>query len=214
MKIGKYKGLNAKEIPVSVTEEDVERVLANEQRMNSVIVQKEGQRIRILQKLDDDFAKDFSEYDTLKAWKEAIYEELFNQRFDDAEAELSQELLKQVLADSDIPVDSEIRDYLYEELYEDLIAHISSIHLDLDGFAQKTGRTAQQVLEELKEEADFSVRSQMALHEIARLEGITVSPDEVSEYLEGDEDEEEAEAIADELLMEAALAFIREHAVL
>ena len=214
MKIGNYKGLHASFPEIKVTEEDIEKVLKNEQRINSIIIQRDGTKIRVLQKLDDDFAKDFSEYDTLAEWKEAIHEELYEMREEEAEEALNQALLEQVLADSDIPVDTEIREMLFEDAYEELIERINSMHLDMAEYAKRTGRTEEEIIGNLQQEVDFSIKSQTLLHAIAKTEGITVSPEEIAEYLDGDEDDEEIEALADELVMDAALALIKEAAVI
>ena len=209
-----YIGLHAVRRSVEVTDAEVEQVLKNEQRINSVILQRDGKRIRVLQKLDDDFARDFSIYDTLDDWKDAIADELYDQREEEAEEELVEDLLCQIAKRAQICPDEELCRGLYEEMLQEQMAHIASLHLDLEEYAEKTGRSPEDILNGLKEDAAFSVCAQTILHQIAHDQKLTVSEEEVGAYLEGNEDAFERDAIRDELLMDAAMDFVLAHAVI
>lgn len=180
------------------------------------------------QPLDDDFAKDFSEYDTLSDWKDAIREELTLRKETSAYEKLSREILSAIISNSEIPIDEEIRAEMAEELYDDFLYSLEENRMTVETYCQRSGYTEDEIWQQKLCEAARSIQEQNVLHAIASRESIEVSEEELREELcliavEEEEDidefcsslgEEELEGIADQLLMNKTLKFVIKHAVL
>lgn len=161
--------------------------------------------LRCLQPMDDSFARDFSSYDTLREWEEAIRDELQSYKDDKIYDQICRALIRIIASRSELSVDPELRDAIADELYQDFLYRIRSSHLELPDYLKRTGQTEEGLEKKYREKAEESIRSQLILHEVARLEGLTVSEEEAAEFLDEDTDDEDAEAIRDELLMDKAM---------
>ena len=189
-----------------------------------------------VQPIDDDFALDFSEYGTLQEWKDALLQELFTDRAEDAALQEQEALLDRIIADSDIPADASLAQAVADEMYEDLLYDIRASHLELEDYLKHTGRTVESLRREQYEEAVLLIRRQAVLHAVAEAEQITASREELDERLceiaceeglldraDGNLsgsaawpdffDEEEIEAIEDELVMDKSMEFLMHAAV-
>ncbi len=232
MKLGNYKGLHVRQASLDVRESEIDNVFARVQRMNAVIVHvDDGDNIRKIlesQPIDDDFALDFSEYDTIGEWREAVRAELEQQRSISAEEKMQRELLSMIIADSDIPVESDLAEEIRQILYDELLMDLEENGISLEMYLNRTGTTEDQVWESKMDEALFAIRSESVLRAIAEREGLTVLPNEVADEIvamaaEEDEDpaeladeldDEDLDAVWDELLMGKAMGFVMDHAVI
>jgi trigger factor len=229
MKLGQYKGIHARRPNIKVTEQDIEKVLKKKQKEFSLVITVDDQPARIeYQPLDDDFAKDFSEYDTLAEWKSAICENLTRRKETSAYNRLSRDILSAIIADSEIPIDDEIWQELTEELFEDFLYALEENGMTQEVYCQRSGYTIEGVRKLKENEALRSIQEQSVLHAVALEEHLTVTAEELTEELcilaeeEGEEaddfceslGEEEVESIADSLLMNKAMDLILEHAIL
>ncbi len=231
MRLGKYKGLHVRQPDLTVQEEEIDNVLKRMQRRNAVIVHIDnGENIRRIlenQPIDDDFARDFSDCDTLDELRNVIREELEERRYISSEEKIQRELLAAVIADSDISVDSDtiqdVADTLYDELLDDLYAN----GITPESYLKRRNMTEVQLLKEQEDEAELALKSEAVLRAIADREKIAVLPDELADelrlmaeedgedpasYIDSFDDKELAE-IQDEMLLEKAMDFIIEHAV-
>lgn len=179
------------------------------------------------QELNDDFARDFSEYDTLEDWRSAIREDLAERHETSAYQRLTKELLEQIIANSDIPVDAGLKQELSEELYEDFLWDLEDSGMTFEKYCRRTGKNKKQIRAEKEAEAEQIIRQQSVLHAIANREHLAASDEELAGEIavmaaeEGEAEEafadmlgdEEIDAIADRLQMEKAMEFILEHVI-
>lgn len=185
-------------------------------------------RIPEYQPIDNDFAKDFSEFDTLSEWREEIYEQIRARREASSYEKLARELLGRIIADSEIPIDEELKQEISMELYEDFLYSLEENGMTLETYCKRSGLTKKQIRASKDEEAIRSIQEQYVLHAVANKENLQISEEELSRELcelaaeEGEDidvfikmlGEEELESIADQLQMNKAMEFIFEHAIL
>ncbi len=111
MKLGNYKHLKAVFPDTAVSEEEVLQTLKQMQIRHSLLIPvphaPENHRKRILQPLDDEFAKDFSEFDTLAALKNSIFEQISERKEETAQEALCDALLTQIIEDSVLKLNPE-----------------------------------------------------------------------------------------------------------
>lgn len=184
-------------------------------------------RIPEYQEVNDDFARDFSEYDTLADWRSAIREELAERHEVSAYQKLTKNLLEQIIASSEIPVDADLKEELAGELYEDFLCELENSGMTLEKYRKRTGKDEAEIYAEKEAEAEQIIRQQSVLHAIANKEHLRISDEALAEEIaslaveEGEDPEifaemlgdEEIESIADQLLLDLTMEFILEHVV-
>lgn len=134
--------------------------------------------------VNDDFAKDVSEFDTLKELKADIKKKLTENAKQRTKQEFENAVLEQVsdLAKVEIP-DCMIEDRC-ESLANDFAYRLKSQGMELNTYLQYTGLTEDAFKNQFKDRAESQVKMSLALAEIAKKEKIEVSDKDVEKELE------------------------------
>ena len=144
--------------------------------------------------LDDDFAKDVSEYDTLDELKDSIRNNIKTNLDKQAEQKVENDLMDQVIANMKADIPDAMVDSRIDELVQDFEYRISQQGLKLADYLKYMGMNIEQFRAQFKEQADKQVKMRLAMEAIVAKEGITASDEEF---------EEEVKRIADGYKMEA-----------
>ncbi len=144
--------------------------------------------------LDDDFAKDVSEYDTLDELKESIRNNIKTNLDKQAEQKVENDLMDQVITNMKADIPDAMVDSRIDELVQDFEYRISQQGLKLADYLKYMGMNIEQFRAQFKEQADKQVKMRLAMEAIVAKEGITASDEEF---------EEEVKRIADAYKMEA-----------
>ena len=144
--------------------------------------------------LDDDFAKDVSEYDTLDELKDSIRNNIKTNLDKQAEQKVENDLMDQVIANMKADIPDAMVDSRIDELVQDFEYRISQQGLKLADYLKYMGMNIEQFRAQFKELADKQVKMRLAMEAIVAKEGITASDEEF---------EEEVKRIADAYKMEA-----------
>ena len=144
--------------------------------------------------LDDDFAKDVSEYDTLDEQKDSIRNNIKTNLDKQAEQKVENDLMDQVIANMKADIPDAMVDSRIDELVQDFEYRISQQGLKLADYLKYMGMNIEQFRAQFKEQADKQVKMRLAMEAIVAKEGITASDEEF---------EEEVKRIADAYKMEA-----------
>ena len=144
--------------------------------------------------LDDDFAKDVSEYDTLDELKDSIRNNIKTNMDKQAEQKVENDLMDQVIANMKADIPDAMVDSRIDELVQDFEYRISQQGLKLADYLKYMGMNIEQFRAQFKEQADKQVKMRLAMEAIVAKEGITASDEEF---------EEEVKRIADAYKMEA-----------
>lgn len=129
-------------------------------------------RVPEYQPLDDDFAKDFSEYDTLADWKDAIRHQLEESRMDDAQEKTSDDILTSIIETSEIPINEELKEELAEDFFEDFRDQLKERGLTPEDYYQRTGKEEKDMRKRYDKQAVRTIQEQSILHAIAEKEDI------------------------------------------
>ena len=136
-----------------------------------------------LQEVDDDFARDFSDYDTKEELIRALRGSLLEDQEEREASRVEQELLTQLIDSSELQLDEEILQNLqkeYESEFEDRLAEQS---LTMEEFLSRTGKTRSDVEDNCREEAVRTLSETMVLNAVAEAEGLSVSKKELKASL-------------------------------
>ncbi|MDO4281041.1 MAG: trigger factor [Peptococcaceae bacterium] len=177
MKLGEEKDLN-----LSFPEEYHAKDLAGADVVFTVKVN--AIKRKELAPVDDDFAKDVSDFDTLDEYKANLREEMETQRKEAAQNQYKSKIAEKVTADSDVVappsmVEKESENYLNEMTY-----NLRAQGIEMEQYYQLTHTTEEDVKKEFTERAEASVKQQLVLAEIAERENIEVSEEELDAEFE------------------------------
>lgn len=172
MKVGETK-----DIPLTFPEEYHAEDLAGQEVVFTVTV-KDIKR-KALADLDDEFAKDVSEFDTLDEYKEDIRKELTKQVEESTQNQYKNKITEKVVEDSDVIapqslVEKETDNYINEMAYS-----MRNQGIELEQYLQLTGGDMEGLRGEFKKRAEESVKATIVLEAIAEAENITVDEEEV-----------------------------------
>ena len=147
-----------------------------------------------LPELDDDFAKDVSEYDTLDELKDSIRKGIQTNHEKQAEQSVENDLIDQVVGGMKADIPDAMIESRIEELVQDFQYRISQQGLKLEQYLQYMGMTMDQFKEQFREQADKQVKMRLAMEAIVAKESIEATEEEF---------EAEIKRIADAYQMEA-----------
>ena len=173
--------------------------------------------------LDDEFAKDVSEFDTLAEYKADVKAKIEKRNEDKAESEVGNALALALMEKLEGEIPAPMFDAEVENMVRDYDARLRQNGLDLNTYFKFTGLTLETLREQMRPQAEQQVKVRLALERIAELEALTVSDEEIeAEYTSISNaynvplDEVKKMILADDLkadiLVGSAMKFVRENA--
>ena len=174
--------------------------------------------------LDDDFAKDVSEFDTLDAYKADIKAKIAERHKKEADNAVEEQLIK-ALGEKLV---CDIPECMFENEVENFVRNYDNRlrmqGLDLSTYFQYTGMNLDTLRKNMRPDAERQVKTRLALEKIAALENLEATAEEIeAEYarlaeaynMEADKIKAAvaADAIADDLKVKKAIDLVKEKAV-
>ena len=161
--------------------------------------------------LDDEFAKDVSEYDTLDELRASIRKEMEERNAKQADAQVENDLVDQVVA----TLQGEIPEAMYESRMDDMIRdfeyRLSQQGLKMDMYLQYMGQTMETFRASFKEQAEKQVKMRLALEAVAAKANLQASDEDFDAEIKRIADqykmeEDKVRALVDEKAVKADLA--------
>ena len=175
--------------------------------------------------LDDEFAKDVSEFDTLKELKESIKEKQQKQNDERAKYETQDAVMKAVCENVKVDIPSGMIETETENMLKDMEQRLSYQGLKLDQYLQMMGKTREEMQKEYEPQAIEAIKSRLAIEAVIKAEKIEVADIDIEEKMKemaknyGRENDEEflknenvRNYIKEGLTSEKALEFLVENA--
>ena len=175
--------------------------------------------------LDDEFAKDVSEFDTLKELKESIKEKQQKQNDEKAKYETQDAVIKAVCENVEVEIPSGMVEMEIDNMLKDIEQRMSYQGLKLEQYLQMMGKTEAEMRKEYEPQAIEGIKSRLALEAVIKAEKIEATDEEVDEKLKemaknyGKENDEEflknenvRKYIKEGLTSEKAIEFLVENA--
>ncbi len=132
-----------------------------------------------LPKLDDDFAKDVSEFNTLEELKNSIKEKLEEENSRRAKNETGEAVLKAICDKVEIDIPSGMIESEVDNMVSDVEQRLSYQGLDLTTYLQYMGKTLEEFRKEYEEQAGIAVKNRLVLEAIIKEEKIEVDEKDV-----------------------------------
>ena len=136
-----------------------------------------------LPELDDEFAKDVSEFDTLEELKNSIKEKLETENKNKEKYETEENAIKAVCDGTEIDIPSGMVDTEIDNMLKDIETRLSYQGLNMKQYLQMVGKTEEEMRNEYAEQAKTSVKSRLVLEAIVKAEKLEAEDEEVSEKI-------------------------------
>ena len=137
-----------------------------------------------LPELDDEFAQDVSEFDTLAEYKEDVKNKLQQQKEDQAKRDKEDEAIRKIVDKSKMEIPEPMIAMQVDNIVNDFATRISQQGLSMEQYMQFSGATIDSLKEQVRPDAIERIQSSLVLEEIAKVENIEVSDEEVDQELE------------------------------
>lgn len=169
-------------------------------------------REKILPELDDDFASDASEFDTLEELRADIREKVGTALGSRAEEDFRIAAIDAAVAEATVEVPDELATARAGERWERMERQLAQRGMDPDAFLQMQGKTREELIEETKPDAEKELKREAVVTAIAAAEGIEVSEEEMVEALEHSAEHERTtpEKLLERLRQNGRDAMVRE----
>ena len=133
--------------------------------------------------VDDEFAKDVSEFDTLDEFKKDLGEKLKARRQEQADRDFEAAVIDALIEKLECDVPQAMVDYRADKMLEDYANRIQSQGIGFDNYLKMMGMTLDELRAQSKTTAERNVRSDLALEAVAAAEGIEATDDDVDEEI-------------------------------
>ena len=133
--------------------------------------------------IDDDFAQDVSDFDTLDEYKADLKKKIAERKEAEAKRKKETEAIEKIVADSKMDIPQAMIDTQVTRMAEDFAQRLQQQGLSLEMYFKYTGLTAEKILDDMKPEAVKRIQNSLVLEAVAKAENIQVSDDEFNAEL-------------------------------
>ncbi|MBV1818245.1 trigger factor [Anaerosalibacter bizertensis] len=179
--IGKKKGEEV-EVKVNFPEDYFEESLKGKEAIFKVTINEIKEKE--LPELDDEFAKDVSEFDTLDEFKESIKEKLEEDMKNKEKVEQEGKVIDKVVEMSEVDIPEVMVDNQIQNEMGQLDYSLRMQGLSIDQYFELTNTDIEDFKEQIKPEAEKRVKTELVLEEIAKVEKIEVENEDIDKELE------------------------------
>lgn len=172
-----FKAGEETEVNVSFPEDYGKAELANKPALFKVKVNEI--KVKELPALDDEFAKDVSEFDTLEAYKDDIRKKLVEKAEHKAKHETEDKIIEKVVEAAIIDVPKVMVEKHIDSLVYDFNMRLRYQGLELQKYLEIMGMDMSTFREQFSNRAEKEVRTQLVLEKVGQIENVSATEDEV-----------------------------------
>lgn len=136
-----------------------------------------------LPELDDEFAKDVSEFDTLDELKADLKKQISERKEANAKTDYENQLIEQVVENMKVEIPECMNKQKCDEMIQDYSYRLQMQGLDLNTYLQYLGQTMEQFREQFMDGAKQQVKVKLALDAIVKAENIEATEEEIAEEI-------------------------------
>ncbi len=152
-----------------------------------------GIKAKELPELNDEFAEEVSDFDTLDEYKEDLKKKLAADKQTGLDNARQEEIIKKAVENATMDIPEQMVDFQARQMVNEYAQRLEMQGLSMDMYMKFTGQTAEQLQDSFKEQAKTRIENSLVLEAIADKEAVEVTEDDVKE---------EMEKIADQYKME------------
>lgn len=137
-----------------------------------------------LPELDDEFASEVSEFDTLAEYKEDMKKQLTEQKETAAKSAKEDAVIDAIIEDAKIDVPDAMIETQQRQIVNDFAQRLQMQGMNIDQYFQFTGLTPEKMMEQVKPQAEKRIKSRLVLEAIVEAEKIEATEDEYQAELD------------------------------
>ena len=137
-----------------------------------------------LPELDDEFASDVSEFDTMEEYREDLKKQLTKQKEETAEEEKGDKVVEAIIASSQMDIPEAMIETQQRQMAEDFARRIQMQGLSFEQYLQFSGLTRADFMEQMKPQTLKRIQSRLVLCAIAKAENIEATEEEYQEEIQ------------------------------
>ncbi|MCD8156047.1 MAG: trigger factor [Clostridiales bacterium] len=178
-----------------------------------------------LPELDDEFAQDVSEFDTVDEYKASVKTKVEERKAGDAKRAQQEEALQKIVEKSKMDIPAAMIDTQCENMINQFAQQMAQQGLSMEQYFQFSGSTMDQLKEQVRPDAESRIKNELVLDAIAKAENIEITDEDIdaelesmaamyqmeAEQLKGYMGEEEKENMKLDLASRKALEFVTEN---
>lgn len=136
-----------------------------------------------LPEIDDEFAAEVSEFDTLEEYKADVKAKIKEQKAAEGKAKQEDQVVEQAVKNATYELPEAMVETQAEQMANDFAQRMQSQGLTMEQYFQFTGTTAEQMMEDLKPQAVKRIETRLVLEAIAKAENIEISDEKLDEEI-------------------------------
>lgn len=140
-------------------------------------------KVKELPELDDEFAKDVSEFDTLAEYKADVEKKLRERKEGVAKREREDKAVDAVIANAQMDIPEAMIQNQIQQLMNDFVQRMQAQGLSIDQYYQFTGLDQSKIQEQMRPQALKRIQSRLVLEKVAEVENIQISDEKFEEEL-------------------------------
>lgn len=178
-----------------------------------------------LPELNDEFASDVSEFETLQEYREDAKKKLVERKAAEAKAKKEDEAVKAVIEDSEMELPEAMIETQQRQIVNDFAQRLQMQGLSMEQYLQYTGSSVEKMMEQVKPQAEERIKSRLVLEAVAAAEKLEATDEEFEaelkkmadqykmevEKIKGMMSEKEQKQIRDDLAVQKAADFVVEN---
>lgn len=138
-------------------------------------------KVKELPELNDEFASEVSEFDTLDEYKKDVEKKLAEKKEIEANSRNEDAVVAKVVENASMEIPDKMIDAQAENMVQDMARRMQSQGLSLDMYLKYTGMTVEQMKEQARPDAEKRIRTRLVLEAVAQAENIQISDEKVDE---------------------------------
>lgn len=137
-----------------------------------------------LPELDDDFAQDVSDFDTLDEYKADVEKKILENKENQIKREQEDQIIEKIIENAQIEIPQQMIAAQTRQMTQEFAQRLQSQGLSLEQYMQFTGLTPQKMMEDLEPQALKRIQSRLVLEAVVAAENIEASDEEIDKELE------------------------------
>ena len=136
-----------------------------------------------LPEIDDEFAAEVSEFDTLEEYKADVKAKIKEQKAADGKRNQEDQAVEQAVKNAEYEIPQPMIDTQTTQMVEDFAQRIQSQGITLEQYFQFTGLTAEKMMEDMRPQAIKRIETRLVLEAVAKAENIEITDEKIDEEL-------------------------------
>ncbi len=136
-----------------------------------------------LPEIDDEFASEVSEYETLDEYKASVKADLEKKKADSAKAKKEDEALKKIIEDSQMDIPDLMVETQADNMVDDYLQRMRAQGITPQMYMQYTGTTQEMLVDQMKPQALSRIQARLVLEAIAKAENIEITEEDLEKEL-------------------------------